>query len=216
MAPRWLRSQAKWALRAEFTPRAAAAILDLADERYKPPPPLARTRSGRLNLQTAAYLLALRDALLAAGFRSREVDGLVADGFYRVMRRAHRPIELTARLVHPRDAAARGRWREHLSRRLLFRRPDWEMVDAAEGDGYAFEVRRCVLAEYMRGRGEQAFCQNVLCAQDFLMAQARGEVLVRARTIAGGDPVCDFRFAAPEPAPTRNAARRAAPHPVRA
>jgi L-2-amino-thiazoline-4-carboxylic acid hydrolase-like protein len=192
--PQLFRTQARWALRKQFGRAATEAILRVADGRYESPPPIARTVGGRQNLRMAAYLLALRDALLEAGVPSRDADGLLADGLFRVMSRLYRPLELASRLLHPRDAAARSRWRERLARHVFFKPPDWVMREVSDGHAYAFSVRRCLLAEYMRGRGEELFCQDVLCSQDLLMAQARGELLLRPSTIAGGAPTCDFRF----------------------
>ena len=110
------------------------------------------------------------------------------------MRRFYRPTDALASLVHARNASARGRWRQRLSRRLYFRPPDWLMEDVDVAGVYAFDVKRCLMAEYMRGRGEARFCQAVTCSQDLLMAAERGERLARRETIAGGAGRCDFRF----------------------
>jgi len=68
------------------------------------------------------------------------------------------------------------------------------MEDVDVAGVYAFDVKRCLMAEYMRGRGEARFCQAVTCSQDLLMAAERGERLARRETIAGGAGRCDFRF----------------------
>ena len=173
---------------------AAARVVRSADGRYVPPPDLARTRAGRFNLQTAAHLLAVRDALIDAGIPAGRAEDLLGDLMYRVMRRLHRPIDAVAAVMHPRDPLARVRRREKIDEALFVRRPDWVMTDVDTPSGYAFDVHRCLYADYLRGRGEQEFCQRVLCAQDHRMAKGRGEVLVRTGTLAGGADRCDFHY----------------------
>lgn len=192
--PGFFRVQARWALEGAFTAPATSAILDTAERRYVAPPPVARTAGGRLNLRLAAYLLALRDALLESGVAAEDANGLLADALFRVMHRFYRLTDAIAMIRHPVDRAARGRWRQGLSRRLYFRPPDWVMADVRGSRFYAFDVKRCLLADYMRERGESEFCRQVVCAQDLLLAQDRGETLVRTETIAAGSPRCDFRF----------------------
>ena len=192
--PRFYRWQAGWALKAALGRPAAAAILDAAEQRYISPPPVARTAGGRLNLKLAAYLLALRDALVESGFPSEDVNALLATALFRVMSRFYRLSDAVAVVLHPRNRTARGRWRQRLSRRLYFRPPDWVMADVRGAGYYAFDVRRCLLADYMRERGESRFCRDVICPQDQLLARRRGETLIRTETIAGGSTRCDFRF----------------------
>lgn len=173
---------------------AAAGVVRSADARYVPPPALARTRAGRFNLRTAAYLLAVRDGLVDAGVPAGQAEDLLSDLMYRVMRRLHRPINAVAAALDPRDPLARGRRREKIDRALFFRRPDWVITDIEAPSGYAFDVHHCLYADYLRGRGEQEFCQRVLCAQDHRMAKDHGEVLVRTGTLASGAGRCDFRY----------------------
>ncbi|HET9783051.1 MAG TPA: L-2-amino-thiazoline-4-carboxylic acid hydrolase [Candidatus Dormibacteraeota bacterium] len=193
--PRLMRWQAGWALRKRVAPRKTEAVLRSADDKYVAPPHLAQTSAGVLNLEMGAYLLALRDALVEIGVEGENVNELLAESLYRVMKRFYGPIDALAIVVHPMSRLARSRWRQALSRRFFFRPPDWQMVEVTATRGHGFDVRRCVMAEYMSGRGEQRFCQEVICKQDLLMAQARAEVLMRTLTIAAGDDRCDFRFA---------------------
>lgn len=194
---RLMRWQAGRALRRRLGSRSSAAILRSADERYVSPPSLARTAAGRLNLEMGAYLLALRDALTSFGYEPASTNALLAESLFHVMRRFYRPMDAVALAVHPKNRLARARWRQRVSRQLFFRAPDWLMEELPQADGYGFDVRRCVLAEYMEGRGERQFCQEVVCSQDLLMARARQEALGRKHTIAAGQELCDFRFAAP-------------------
>lgn len=192
--PRLLAGVVRRALTPALDRAAAARVVRSANARYAPPPALARTRAGRFNLQTAAYLLAVRDALIDAGIPAGQAEDLLADSMYRVMRRLHRPIDAVAAVRHPRDPLARVRRREKIDEALFFRRPDWVMTDVDTPSGYAFDVHRCLYADYLRGRGEQEFCQRVLCAQDHRMAEGRGEVLVRTGTLASGADRCDFHY----------------------
>ena len=192
-APRLLKSQARWALRSALPHGDVERILAAADVMYVPPPDFARTAPGRLNLQMAAYALAVRDALVANGFAPEEARALIRDSLHRIMRRMYRPVDRLARLRHRSNASARVRCREHVSRVFFFRSPDWEFTDVDCSSAFGFDVHRCVLAAYMRQR-DASFCEGVLCAQDFLLATDRGETLKRKGTIVGGADRCDFRF----------------------
>ncbi|HET7245553.1 MAG TPA: L-2-amino-thiazoline-4-carboxylic acid hydrolase, partial [Streptosporangiaceae bacterium] len=141
-----------------------------------------------------AYLLAVRDALTDAGIPAGQAEDLLGDLMYRVMRRLQRPIDAVAAVLHPKNPLARVRRREKIDRALFYRRPDWVMTDVDTPSGYAFDVHRCLYADYLRGRGEQGFCQRMLCAQDHRMATDHGEVLVRTGTLASGADRCDFHY----------------------
>jgi hypothetical protein len=101
---------------------AAARVVHSADGRYVPPPALARTRAGRFNLQTAAYLLAVRDALIDAGIPAGQAEDLLGDLMYRMMRRLHRPIDAVAAVLRPSDARPRRGTDAHAHARQ-WRRP---------------------------------------------------------------------------------------------
>ena len=192
--PRLLGGVARRGLTPAQGRAAAARVVRSADARYVPPPALARTRAGRFSVRTAAYLLAVRDALIDAGIPAGQAEDLLGDLAYRVMRRLQRPIDAVAAVLHPGIPLERVRRREKIDRALFYRRPDWIMTDVDTPSGYAFDVHRCLYADYLRGRGEQGFCQRVLCAQDHRMAQHHGEVLVRTGTLASGAGRCDFHY----------------------
>lgn len=192
-----MRWQAGWALRRDLGRRTTAVVLRSADRGYVPPPPLARTSAGRFNLEMGAYLLALRDSLVSVGYDAPAANALLAQSLYRVMRRFYRPLDALAVAFHPRSRLARARWRQRLSRLIFFRPPDWVMPEIAQTRAYGFDVRRCVMAEFMSSRGEQKFCLDVICAQDLMMANGRRELLVRDHVIVVGDDRCDFRFSTP-------------------
>jgi L-2-amino-thiazoline-4-carboxylic acid hydrolase len=131
---------------------------------------------------------------MTMGGPAGQAEDLLGDLSYRVMRRLHCPVDAVAAALHPKDPLARVRRREKIDRALVFRRPDWVMTDVEAPSGYAFDVHRCLYADYLRGRGEQEFCQRVLCAQDHRMAKDHGEVLVRTGTLASGTGRCDSRY----------------------
>lgn len=172
----------------------AADVVALTAERYQLPPALAGTRAGRVDLRIASYLLALRDALVHSGMPMDQAEKLLADTMYRLMRWLQQPLNLVAATVHPGSRLARTRLREQLARRAFYRRPDWVMTDVDAPGCYAFDVRRCLYADYLGGRGEGTFCERVLCDQDLRMAEGHGEVLLRTGTLAGGADRCDFRY----------------------
>lgn len=69
------------------------------------------------------------------------------------------------------------------------------MRDVPVERGFGLDVERCVMSDLMRAHDESALCEAVLCAQDLLMADRRGDSLVRTTTLAAGGDRCDFRFA---------------------
>lgn len=107
-----MRWQAGWVLRRQVGPRITETVLRSADERFIPPPRLARTSTGALNLAMAAYLLALRDALVSVGYGASAANDLLARSLYTVMRRFYRPMDAAAVVLHPKSRLARARWRE--------------------------------------------------------------------------------------------------------
>lgn len=170
---------ARWALAPALGRGEAARTARMADARYESPPALARTPGGRFDLRMASYLLALRDALVASGAPARSADELLADAVYRVMRRLQRPLDALAAALHPKDELARTHFRERLARQLFYRPPDWVITNVDAPGRYAFDVRRCIYADYLRGRGEGPFCEHVPCAEDHRMAEGRDQPLRR-------------------------------------
>lgn len=193
-SPRLLRLLARRSLTGVLGSDGAAHVVLLADERYVPPPPMARTPAGRTDIQLASYLLALRDALVETGRSPQAAADLLAEMVSTMMGRLQRPLDVLAAAVHPKDPFARTQFRENLARRVLYRPPDWVMTDVESPSCYAFDVQRCLYADYFAWRGEAGFCQRVLCDQDQRMAERRGQALVRAGTLAGGADRCDFRY----------------------
>lgn len=174
-----------------------AALVRSAERRYASlaaAPHEARTRPGRFYLRLAAFLLALERALVDSGTPVADADAMLSDAFFRVMRVSWIFPDAVLRARHPRDAIARARARQRLARRSVFVDPDFAMREVAVEGGYGLDVERCVLAEYYAARGASVFGERVMCAQDLLMARARGERLERAGTLCGGAERCAFRF----------------------
>ena len=82
-----------------------------------------------------------------------------------------------------------------LFRRFPFSAPGYEMVDVPAGaDVVAFDVRRCPVAEHLRGEGLGELCLETWCNLDFALAERWGSRLERSETLAEGADRCDFRW----------------------
>jgi len=58
----------------------------------------------------------------------------------------------------------------------------------------AFNCLKCPVAEYFRSHHLSELCVNTWCKLDYPLARQWGAELERTGTIAGGAPVCDFRW----------------------
>jgi hypothetical protein len=193
--PFGFRLAARWALSDAALPM--RPVLDAADRHFAdlaPRTARAVTSPGRFNLRMAAYVLALHRGLREQGITDAWASELLSGGLFRVMRLMWRLPDAVVRVRHPRDRVARARMRQRLSRRLLFRDPDWVMTEVRIRRGYGLDITRCVMRDLLAGEGETQLCEDVLCHQDLLMAAARGEHLTRTTTLASGGDRCDFRF----------------------
>ena len=154
---------------------------------------MAVTASGRVNLRMAAYMLALYRAMRDEHVSEERATALLSHGLFRVMRQVWRaPDAIVGRLT--RDHVRRARIRERIARRLYFRSPDWEMHEVSYPGRHAVDITRCVMRDFMVSEGATELCAEVVCAQDILMAEARGDRLIRTGTLARGADRCDFRF----------------------
>ena len=68
-------------------------------------------------------------------------------------------------------------------------------VEFPESDAYmAFDMTRCGLADWFRDQGVPEIA-TIGCEGDYITAEFyTGLELVRTKTIAGGDQICDFRY----------------------
>lgn len=194
IAFRWI---ARRALGSRLDDSTVDTVLRSADSGYHATRPRngpAHTASGRLNVRMAAYLVALEHALVEQGVARSEARPMLRDALFEVMRTVWAVPDKLVRTFGPRDELGRIRTRQRISQRLYFREPDWVMREVPVAGGFGMDVERCVMAEHLASLGEAALCEEVLCAQDLLMARARGVRLERSGTLAGRSPRCDFRF----------------------
>ena len=202
-APAPMRWAARQALSGRVPPATLDAVLRRADRAYLEVAPAdgpARSRAGAINVRMAAYLLALERSFIAEGVTQASARELLRTGLFAVMRAIWKVPDAILERVGPKDAIERTRLRQRIAQRLYFRDPDWSMREVAADHGFGIDVERCVMADYLASHGAASLCADVLCAQDLLMASARGELLERTGTIAGGAARCDFRFSRPAPA----------------
>jgi plasmid stabilization system protein ParE len=73
---------------------------------------------------------------------------------------------------------------------------DW-VCTFAEGDGetfdYGLDITECGICKFYRAHGA-AELAPYMCLSDYVVSRAFGRGLVRYKTIAEGDEVCDFRY----------------------
>lgn len=100
--------------------------------------------------------------------------------------------------LRSRHRQTRVRWIVDLMFALLFTAPFERTIVPSERDVafdiVAFDVTVCPLAEYFREQGMPELTRHAACSLDYRMAEVWGVRLERARTIAEGHPLCDFRF----------------------
>lgn len=116
-APGFIRWAARGTLLEELGPD-ADAVLAATARLYEAP-----CRGAGAGRRAAAYLSALREALVEQGCSADRASALVAESLARAMDRIRVPLEVAAWWRHPRNRLARARWRQSEEARLLFRSP---------------------------------------------------------------------------------------------
>jgi hypothetical protein len=140
----------------------------------------------------AALTLALGEKGLAARDAGRLLYDLNAAGFAAMPQEKARA--LGAEMFTAAYLASLEQWAANSQRR---RYPgDW-VGRAIPGDGKTFDVgydySECGAVKYLKSQGV-AEVAPYFCLNDFLSSRAQGTGLSRARTIAQGDALCDFRY----------------------
>jgi len=153
------------------------------------------TLGARLLLQSAAFGIALHQALIDAGEGEEEATQRVADAMWPAFQTSCLPGTLFAKMSS-RDPLTRARRANAVFEKLFLAPPAYEIepVAAAEYE-LAKDVVRCPLADYFRARGMSELCTAAFCDLDFLMADEWGVSLTRTGTLAQGADRCDFRWA---------------------
>jgi len=167
-------------------PRTAAIHRGLAPPQRVGLPGLA------LMLRYMAWSRALYQALRESGMDPQAAGQIVRDVNWSIFRPG---IGVAFRISRLRgiEPLPRVRLVTDLLFALLFTRP-FRRRPVADGENVSFEVTSCPLADYFRAQGLPQLTHHAACSLDFLMARDWGVALSRERTIAGGHPLCDFRF----------------------
>jgi hypothetical protein len=182
-------------LGAENYDRCCAAMLKQYDE-FAPRLPILEDRNNRgVFFRNAPFILSLYRALLGEFALSQDeaLDTLSQITGYKVRENyANDPV---MKFILSRVAGS------GLFRRLFV--STWERQDEAygwatefpESDAYiAIDVTRCGLVDWYTDEGVPEI-GPIGCEGDFIMAEfMTGLELIRTKTIAGGDDICDFRY----------------------
>ncbi|MBO6574954.1 MAG: L-2-amino-thiazoline-4-carboxylic acid hydrolase [Rhodothermales bacterium] len=139
---------------------------------------------------------ALYASALEAGLDADEAGRLVQDTHWRLFRPVFVLLNRVSRL-RSRRLRTRVQWMLDLSFRTVFTAP-FERELLASGEGIAFDVVRCPIAEYFRDHGMPELTRHAACSLDWRMAELWGVLFERTQTIAAGADSCDFRYQMPD------------------
>ncbi len=183
------------------------SILDTIWTRYanlRATLPEQETLGARLMLHLSAVTIAAYQALLAAGQSPTRATDLVYDIGWKVYTKMGAVPMALAELISA-NADAKLRFATETFRRFPFSPPDYsfEDVTTTEPGLVAFNCLRCPVAEYFRSRQLSALCVNTWCNLDYPLARQWGAELRRSGSIAGGAPICDFRWRLQSSTPER-------------
>lgn len=164
-----------------------------------PPQP---TVGSTMNVRLACFTMAFFDQLLANGVERGYAIELVADAAWRIYR-LWAGIALAIRRLSPRTTTALGfatvRDSDHgeaISLQFPFNAPGYLIEPVTAEHGVAFDVVRCPVASYFRGRNAADLCVASWCNLDYALAEMTHERLVRTNTLVSGADRCDFRLGA--------------------
>jgi carbon monoxide dehydrogenase subunit G len=137
--------------------------------------------------------VALEHGLVEQGLPLGRAREFVADAVFTSVIPARSFVYRVAGLLW-RKPLKRARWGSKLMRRFYYTPPDWIIEDVDVEDGFGFDIRRCVVSEFMASLGEAELCVQAICAQDERSAAHHGVVFERSQTLASGGIRCDFRY----------------------
>jgi hypothetical protein len=158
------------------------------------------TIGSRLNVRLACFTMSFFNALLEIDTERGYAIELVADAAWRVDR-LWSTVALGLAYLTPgkktslafavgSDDDRQGK----VSLRFPFNAPGYLIEPVAAGNGTAFDVVRCPIANYFRGQGAVDLCSASWCNLDYALAELTNEKLVRTKTLVRGDDRCDFRL----------------------
>jgi hypothetical protein len=135
---------------------------------------------------------ALYRALLEHGIARNQAGGLIEEVNWNIFS----PVTASSfEISRARSSKLqiRIRWILDTMFSVLFTSP-FERRALPSDDGVAFDVVACPFSAYFREQGVPDLTAYAACSLDHRMARQWGIRLDRSQTIAGGAPLCDFRF----------------------
>ncbi len=180
-----------------YTDEKVDDILDETWARYAeltPTLPEQETVGARCMVHLSAVTIAMYQALLAAGQSNEGATSLIYEMAWLVYTKMGE-VPWTIAGFFSQDAYEKVRFATTAFRQFPFSVPSykWQDVDAAPGV-VAFNCLKCPVAEYFRSHNLSELCVNTWCKLDYPLARQWSAELQRTGTIAGGAPVCDFRW----------------------
>lgn len=155
------------------------------------------TFGSRMNVRLAALTLAMLHTLTGAGIERQYAIELIGDTAWTIYQYwgrvggwiarlwGHRGLEDTIRRVRPD-----GSW----PMSFPFNPPGYRARSVPAPGGLGFDVIRCPVADLFRRHGAGDLGVHAWCRLDYPLAEMLRLKLVRSRTLAAGDPACDFRW----------------------
>jgi hypothetical protein len=158
------------------------------------------TIGSRMNVRLACFTMSFFNALLAIDTERGYAIELVADAAWRVYRLwstvalglAYLTPGKTTSLAFAVGGGDNNQGK--MSLRFPFNAPGYLIETVAAGNGTAFDVVRCPIADYFRAQEAIGLCSASWCNLDYALAELTQEKLVRTKTLVRGDDRCDFRL----------------------
>ena len=184
-------------LQSQFPPDQVRRLAKRTGEMYKAGRGLRTRHSWGVDLMLRYFEwdCALYGALREAGLAQADAGALIEQVNWTLFAPASRLAFALSRL-RSGERMRRVQWVYDLLFRWLTTHPFQRKVFPMQ-DGVAFDVVACPFAEYFRSRGMGELTHHAACSIDVRMAQEWQVDFVRRRTIAQGQPLCDFRFRPP-------------------
>ena len=145
-----------------------------------------------LILRYMEWDMALYRAAREEGITASDAGRLIEDVNWAIFGPATK-ISFTMSRLRSTDLIVRVRWIVDLMFKMLFTTPFRRNTYPSTSE-VAFDVTACPLAEYFNEHGAPELTSFAACSLDYGMASVWGVTLHRTQTIAGGHPLCDFRF----------------------
>jgi hypothetical protein len=142
-----------------------------------------------------AYYLAVYRVLAAEGHPVEDAGRIIFDTFQAMADHPKWLLRLVGSLKYGEGYVKRLRKAVERTQRRRFP-GDW-VASFVGGDGKAFDygldITECGICKFYRAQGAEELAPY-LCLSDYVVSRAFDRGLVRYRTLAEGDTVCDFRF----------------------